>query len=66
MEKPSQLAQILLAEDKGWGQRGQDLLDKGYDEAPSTSIIPIPVHTTYFTAVADADGKVRAFRRLRA
>ncbi|HKA65505.1 MAG TPA: L,D-transpeptidase family protein [Methyloceanibacter sp.] len=61
MERPSQLAQILLAEDKGWDtKKVQDLLDKGYDSAVNLDH-PIPVHTTYFTAVADADGKVTSF-----
>ena len=61
MEKPSQLAQILLAEDKGWDTKKiQDLLDKGYDSAVNLDH-PVPVHTTYFTAVADADGKVTSF-----
>jgi murein L,D-transpeptidase YcbB/YkuD len=61
MEKPSQLAEILLAEDKGWDtKKVQDLLDKGYDSAVNLDH-PIPVHTTYFTAVADADGKVTSF-----
>lgn len=61
MEKPSQLAQILLAEDKGWDtKKVQDLLDKGYDSAVNLDR-PIPVHTTYFTASADADGKVTTF-----
>ena len=60
MEKPSQLAEILLAEDKGWDtKKVQDLLAKGYDSAVNLDH-PIPVHTTYFTAVADADGKVTA------
>jgi murein L,D-transpeptidase YcbB/YkuD len=61
MEKPSQLAEILLAEDKGWDtKKVQDLLAKGYDSAVNLDH-PIPVHTTYFTAVADADGKVTSF-----
>lgn len=61
MEKPSRLAEILLAEDNGWDtKKVQDLLDKGYDSAVNLDH-PIPVHTTYFTAVADADGKVTSF-----
>ncbi len=61
MEKPSRLAEILLAEDKGWDtKKVQDLLAKGYDSAVNLDH-PIPVHTTYFTAVADADGKVTSF-----
>jgi murein L,D-transpeptidase YcbB/YkuD len=61
MEKPGKLAETLLAEDKGWDtKKVQDLLAKGYDSAVNLDH-PIPVHTTYFTAVADADGKVTSF-----
>jgi L,D-transpeptidase YcbB len=61
MEKPGKLAEILLTEDKGWDtKKVQELLDKGYDSAVNLDQ-PIPVHTTYFTAVADADGKVTSF-----
>ena len=38
----------------------QDLLAKGYDSAVNLDH-PVPVHTTYFTASADADGKVTTF-----
>ena len=61
MERPSKLAEILLAEDKGWDtKKVQELLDKGNDSAVNLDH-PVPVHTTYFTAVADADGKVTSF-----
>ena len=61
MERPGKLAEILLAEDKGWdSKKVQELLDKGYDSAVNLEH-PIPVHTTYFTASADADGKVTTF-----
>jgi murein L,D-transpeptidase YcbB/YkuD len=61
MERPGKLAEILLAEDKGWdSKKVQELLDKGYDSAVNLDH-PVPVHTTYFTAVADADGKVTSF-----
>jgi murein L,D-transpeptidase YcbB/YkuD len=61
MERPGKLAEILLAEDKGWdAQKVQDLLAKGYDSAVNLDH-PVPVHTTYFTASADADGKVTTF-----
>jgi murein L,D-transpeptidase YcbB/YkuD len=61
MERPGKLAEILLAEDKGWDtKKVQELLDKGYDSAVNLDQ-HIPVHTTYFTAVADADGKVTTF-----
>ena len=61
MEKPSKLAQILLAEDKGWDEKKiQDLIAKGYNTAVNLDH-PIPVHTTYFTAVVDDQGKVTSF-----
>ena len=61
MEKPSRLAEVLLTEDKGWdAQKVEDLIDKGYDSAVNLDH-PVPVHTTYFTAVVDDRGKVSAF-----
>jgi len=61
MEKPSKLAEILLSEDKGWdAKKIQDLLDKGYNDAINLDR-PVPVHTTYFTAVVDDQGKVTSF-----
>jgi murein L,D-transpeptidase YcbB/YkuD len=61
MERPGKLAEILLAEDQGWdAKKVQDLLAKGYDSAVNL-VRPVPVHTTYFTASADADGKVTTF-----
>ena len=61
MEKPSRLAEVLLTEDKGWdAQKVEDLIDKGYDSAVNLDH-PVPVHTTYFTAVVDDQGKVRSF-----
>jgi murein L,D-transpeptidase YcbB/YkuD len=61
MEKPSKLAEILLAEDKGWdAKKVDDLIAKGYDTAVKIDR-PIPVHTTYFTAVVDDTGKITTF-----
>jgi murein L,D-transpeptidase YcbB/YkuD len=61
MEKPSELAEVLLTEDKGWdAQKVEDLVDKGYDSAVNLDH-RIPVHTTYFTAVVDDQGKVTSF-----
>ena len=61
MEKPSRLAQVLLTEDKGWdAQKVEDLIDKGYDSAVNLDH-PVPVHTTYFTAAVDDQGKVTSF-----
>jgi murein L,D-transpeptidase YcbB/YkuD len=61
MEKPSKLAEILLAEDKGWdAKKIDDLLNNG-NNTPVNLDRPIPVHTTYFTAVVDDQGKVNTF-----
>ena len=61
MERPSKFAEILLTEDKGWDARKiQDLLDRGYNTAVNLDH-PIPVHTTYFTAAVDDQGKVTSF-----
>ena len=52
---------ILLTEDKGWdAKKVEDLIDKGYDSAVNLDH-QIPVHTTYFTAVVDNQGKVTNF-----
>jgi L,D-transpeptidase YcbB len=61
MERPSKFAEILLTEDKGWDSKKiQDLLDRGYNTAVNLDH-PIPVHTTYFTAAVDDQGKVTSF-----
>jgi murein L,D-transpeptidase YcbB/YkuD len=61
MERPSKLAETLLAEDKGWeAKKVQDLLNTGVNEAVTLDH-PIPVHTTYFTAAVDDQGKVTSF-----
>lgn len=61
VDNPGQVAAVLLAEDKGWDKSKIDqLLAKGHDSAVGLGN-PIPVHTTYFTVVVDADGKVRTF-----
>ena len=61
MEKPSRLAEVLLKQDKGWdAQKVKDLIDKGYDSAANLDH-PVPVHTTYFTAAVDDQGKVTSF-----
>ncbi len=61
MQDPPKLAEILLREDKGWDTaKINNLLATGDDSAVSLDH-PVPVHTTYFTAVADADGKVTSF-----
>jgi murein L,D-transpeptidase YcbB/YkuD len=58
---PVKFATALLKEDKGWGDEDvKKVMDKGHDQKVELEH-PLPVHTTYFTAVADADGKVKTF-----
>lgn len=59
VQNPVHLAEVLLAKDRGWsGNEVQGYARRGGEIRLAT---PIPVHTTYFTAVADEDGKVATF-----
>jgi murein L,D-transpeptidase YcbB/YkuD len=59
VKDPDRLAQLLLAEDKGWsGDQIKSLLAKGNNSIVPLSR-PVPVHLTYFTAVVDEQGKVQ-------
>ena len=61
MQKPRQFAEVLLAEDQDLDKgRVKELWDKGVNRSVSIEKT-LPVHTTYFTAVADKDGKVTTF-----
>jgi murein L,D-transpeptidase YcbB/YkuD len=61
VQNPGRLAELLLAEDKGWSaSHVQNLLSQGYNNEV-TLTRQIPVHVTYFTAVAGEDGQIRHF-----
>lgn len=58
---PGKFAGALLAEDQGMTPEQIDkLMTTGHDSAVEIKT-PFPVHTTYFTAVVDSDGKVETF-----
>lgn len=60
VENPSRLAEVLLAQDKGWSeQQVGSLLAGGTREVELTT--RIPVYMTYFTAMVDRDGTLRTF-----
>jgi murein L,D-transpeptidase YcbB/YkuD len=62
VQNPHRLAEILLAEDKGWSasQVGDLLADRDNNYNKEVRLTrKIPVHVTYFTAVADDNGTVR-------
>ena len=57
VQNPVRLAEVLLAHDKGWASdKVAEYVRRGGEIKLST---PIPVHVTYFTAVAGEDGKVQ-------
>jgi len=59
VQNPRGFAQIMLMEGNGLSaDAAQGVIGRGGD-AKLTN--PIPVHTAYFTAVADADGRVSSF-----
>jgi murein L,D-transpeptidase YcbB/YkuD len=61
VEHPERLAELLLAEDQGWSaERVRQLLAEGYNNEVALERT-IPVHVTYFTAVAGDDGEVAYF-----
>jgi L,D-transpeptidase YcbB len=59
VQNPIKLAEVLLAHDKGWSSdKVQQYAQRGGEIKLDT---PIPVHISYFTAVADDNGKVSYF-----
>ncbi len=61
VQNPRRLAEVLLAEDKGWssGQVGNAIAGGSTQEVTLTK--QIPVHVTYFTAVVDDDGHLKTY-----
>jgi murein L,D-transpeptidase YcbB/YkuD len=59
VHEPRRLAEILLAEDKGWSASKVGSMYSGSNEVRLDK--HIPVHVTYFTARVDEDGKLRTF-----
>ncbi len=57
---PRRLAEILLAEDKGWSKEKVDALFGGGSQEVALAT-HIPVHNTYFTAMVDYQGGLRSF-----
>ncbi len=57
VQNPVRFAEVLLEHDKGWASdRVRSMVPRGGEVKLTKSI---PVHNVYFTAMADADGKVR-------
>jgi murein L,D-transpeptidase YcbB/YkuD len=64
VQDPGKFAEVLLEEDKGWSAgKVRDMMAKGGNVEVSLTK-HIPVHITYFTAVAAEDGTVSYFNDL--
>ena len=62
VRNPLQLAEVVLAQDKGWDKSAvNELVTKGPEENEIALDRPIPVHITYFTARAGDDGAIESF-----
>jgi L,D-transpeptidase YcbB len=61
VQNPRRLAEVLLAEDQGWSPArvGQAIAAGATQDV--TLQKQVPVHVTYFTAVADDDGRIKTF-----
>ena len=59
---PLKLAEIVLAEDRGWtASRITAVVNKGPKDNQITLAAKVPVHMTYFTAWVDEDGRLKTF-----
>lgn len=62
VRNPVQLAEVIMAEDKGWDKRKvNDLINRGPEDNDIALDKPMPVHVTYFTAWVDDTGKLKSF-----
>lgn len=59
---PVRLAEVIMAEDKGWNSTNvQQLVSEGPPDNEITLDRPIPVHVSYFTVWVNGDGTVATF-----
>ncbi|MEQ1670304.1 MAG: L,D-transpeptidase family protein [Hyphomicrobium sp.] len=62
VRNPVQLAEVIMAEDKGWDKRKiNELITTGPEDNDIALDKPMPVHVTYFTAWVDEAGKLKSF-----
>lgn len=67
VRNPQRFAEVILAEDKGWGpERIKSLLDTPQQNNMVQLTTRIPVHIVYFTAWVDDDGKLATYRDMYA
>ena len=59
VQNPVRFAEVLLEQDKGWASdRVRGMVPRGGEVKLTTQI---PVHSVYFTAIADETGKLRTY-----
>ena len=62
VRNPVRLAEVILAEDKGWDAGTvNDVLNDGPPDNDVKLDRPLPVHVTYFTATVDDHGDLKTF-----
>lgn len=63
VRNPVALAEVILAEDKGWdAAKVTSLVGRGPGDNDISLDTPMPVHIMYFTAWVDDDGSVKTFQ----
>ena len=62
VRNPVRLAEVIMAEDKGWGKEQiNELITTGPEDNDIALDKPMPVHVTYFTAWVDDNGDIKSF-----
>ncbi|MGE0055594.1 MAG: L,D-transpeptidase family protein [Hyphomicrobium sp.] len=62
VRNPVQLAEVIMAEDKGWDKNKVDeLVESGPEDNDVSLDKPLPVHITYFTMWVPDDGNLAVF-----
>ena len=62
VRNPVQLAEVIMAEDKGWSKaKINELIGSGPEDNDVALDKPLPVHVTYFTAWVEDNGELKTF-----
>ena len=62
VRNPVQLAEVIMAEDKGWTKaKINELIGSGPEDNDVALEKPMPVHVTYFTAWVEDNGELKTF-----
>ena len=62
VRNPVQLAEVIMAEDKGWDKEMvNEMITTGPDDHDVALDKPIPVHVTYFTAWVEDNGELKTY-----